>query len=171
VEHPGLTPDLRPWRTAAVAATAVAGIELVVLLVIGVALLAKPVAAEVKRQAEARALAPIAAPKAQRPKRKPVPAARLSRGNTAVLVLNGNGRNGAAAVEADRVRVKGYRIAAVGDAPHRGYTRSLVMFRKGFAGEAHRLARDLGIRIVGPLDGVKARDLSGAHAVVVVGER
>jgi hypothetical protein len=170
VEHPGLTPDLRPWRTAAVAATAVASIELVVLLVIGVALLAKPVAAEVKRQAEAHALAPIA-PKVVRPKVKPVPAARLSRGNTAVLVLNGNGRNGAAAVEADRVRVKGYRIAAVGDAPHRGYTRSLVMFRKGFAGEAHRLARDLRIRIVGPLDGVRPRDLSGAHAVVVVGER
>jgi hypothetical protein len=88
-----------------------------------------------------------------------------------VLVLNGNGRNGAAAVEADRVRVKGYRIAAVGDAPHRGYTRSIVMFRKGFAGEAQRLARDLRIRIVGPLDGVRLRDLSGAHAVVVVGER
>ena len=34
-----------------------------------------------------------------------------------MLVLNGNGTTGAAAVEAERVRAKGYRIASVGDAP------------------------------------------------------
>ena len=96
---------------------------------------------------------------------------RLKRADTAVLVLNGNGRNGAAAVEADRVRVRGYRIAAVADAPHRDYARSIVMFRHGFAGEAHRLARDLRIGIVGPLDGIRAGDLHGAHAVIVVGAR
>ena len=43
------------------------------------------------------------------------------------------------------------------------------MYRKGFEGEGRRLARDLGIRIVGPLDGLRTSQLHGAHAVVVVG--
>jgi LytR cell envelope-related transcriptional attenuator len=170
VEHPVLASDIRPWRTAAVVASAVAVVELLALLVIGLAMLAKPVAAEVKRQAAARAFAPAPVAK-RRPKPKPVAAPRLARSDTAVLVLNGNGRNGAAALEADRVRVKGYRIAAVADAPRRDYARTLVMFRAGFAGEAHRLARDLRIAIVGPLDGVRTGSLQGAHAIIVVGAR
>ena len=170
MEHPVLASDIRPWRTAAVVASAVAVVELLALLVIGLAMLAKPVAAEVKRQAAARAFAPAPVAK-KRPKPKPVAAPRLARSDTAVLVLNGNGRNGAAALEADRVRVKGYRIAAVADAPRRDYARTIVMFRAGFAGEAHRLARDLRIGIVGPLDGVRSGSLQGAHAVIVVGAR
>ena len=169
MDQPALAPDLRPWRTAAVVAGAVAIVELVVLLVIGVALVAQPVAAEVKKQAAARAFAPAPVAKPKRPKQRPVAAPRLRRGDTAVLVLNGNGRSGAAAIEAERVRGKGYRIASVADAPRRDYARSLVMFRPGFAGEAHRLARDLRIRIVGPLDGIGVRGLQGAHAVVVIG--
>jgi hypothetical protein len=43
------------------------------------------------------------------------------------------------------------------------------MYRAGFAPEALRLARDLGIRMVGPLDGIRSGQLGGAHAVVVVG--
>jgi hypothetical protein len=169
VEHPGLATDLRPWRTAAVVASAVAVVELIVLLVLGVVLLAKPVAAQVKKQAAAQVFAPAPKAKVKRPKPKPIAAPKLKRGDTAVLVLNGNGQNGAAAVEAQRVRGKGYRIAAVADAPRRDYARSLVMFRRGFAGEAHRLAKDLRIRIVGPLDGIGVRELQGAHAVVVIG--
>jgi hypothetical protein len=44
-----------------------------------------------------------------------------------------------------------------------------VMFRPGFKTEAQRLARDLGLKRVGPLDGVRARDLQGAHVALVVG--
>jgi hypothetical protein len=43
------------------------------------------------------------------------------------------------------------------------------MYRPGHRGEAMRLARDLRIRIVGPLDGMSVRDLMGAHVAVVVG--
>jgi hypothetical protein len=167
VEHPGLATDLvRPWRTAAVVASAVAAVELVVLLVLGVALLAKPVAAHVRKAAEARVFAP---PKPAKPKRQPVGAPRLGRGDTSVLVLNGNGRTGAAAVEAANVRAKGYRISSVGDAGRRDYRRSLVMYRPGFAAEGRRLAKDLQIRVVGPLDGIGRRAMAGAHVVVVVG--
>jgi hypothetical protein len=86
-----------------------------------------------------------------------------------VLVLNGNGRTGAAAVEAENVRAKGYRISSVGDAGRRDYRRSLVMYRPGFAAEGRRLAKDLHIRVVGPLDGIGRRAIAGAHVVVVVG--
>jgi hypothetical protein len=43
------------------------------------------------------------------------------------------------------------------------------MYRRGFEGEGVRLARDLGVKIVAPLDGLRVRDLRGAHAVFVVG--
>jgi len=160
-------PDVRPWRTTAYVAVAVAVVELVVLLVLGTAMLAKPVADRVKEAALTEALAPPVA----KPKVTPLGAPTLERSETAVLILNGNGRNGAASVESDRVRAKGYQVAAVTDAPRHDYARSLVMFRPGFAPEAHRLARDLKIRIVGPLDGLRPAALSGAHAVVVIGLR
>ena len=86
-----------------------------------------------------------------------------------VLVLNGNGRQGAAASTAARVSHRGYKIGGVANAPRSDFTRSLVMYRKGFEGEGRRLARDLGIGIVGPLDGLRISQLHGANAVVVVG--
>ena len=43
------------------------------------------------------------------------------------------------------------------------------MTRTGFEGEGRRLGRDLGIGIVGPLDGLRTAQLHGAHAVVVIG--
>jgi hypothetical protein len=168
VDHPGVASDLvRPWRTAAVVASAVAALELVVLLVVLIAFLARPVSEHVRKAAEQRVLAPVAV---KQPKAPPVGAPRLARGDTAVLVLNGNGRTGAAASEADRVRSKGYRVASVGDAPRRDHTRSLVMYRPGYAADGRRLAKALGIRVVGPLDGMRLGALQGAHAVVVVGD-
>ena len=167
MESTAFIADVRPWRTAAVVASAVAAVELLVLLVIGVALLAKPVAEHVKEAAVARALAPPV----HKPKVVPLGAPRLERSETAVLILNGNGRTGAASTAADRVRGKGYQVASVGDAPRRDYARSLIMFRPGFAPEAHRLAKDLKIRIVGPLDGLRPAALQGAHTVLVLGLR
>ena len=43
------------------------------------------------------------------------------------------------------------------------------MYRKGYAPEAQRLAKDLRLRIVGPLDGLRPAELMGAHVAVVVG--
>ena len=97
------------------------------------------------------------------------PAAHLGRTKVTVLVLNGNGRQGAAAATASRVSRRGYKIGGVANAPSSDFTRSLVMYRRGFEGEGRRLARDLGIGIVGPLDGLRTSQLHGANAVVVVG--
>ena len=166
---------IRPWRTAALVACAVAAIELLILVVVGGALIAKPSTAgttrpTAKHQAatasSARRAKAVAAVKKQR---AAIPAAHLARRKVSVLVLNGNGRQGAAAATASRVSRRGYRIGGVANAPSSDFTRSLVMYRRGFEGEGRRLARDLGIRIVGPLDGLRVSQLHGSHAVVVVG--
>ena len=93
----------------------------------------------------------------------------LPRRNVKVVVLNGNGRQGAAAAAASRVSRRGYRIGVVGNAPSHDYPRSIVMYRGGFAAEGRRLARDLGVSIVSPLDGLRPGQLSGAHAVLILG--
>jgi hypothetical protein len=166
VEHS--LPQLRtPWRTATLVACAVAALELVVLVVLGVALLAEPVSRHVTKAAEQKVLAPVV----KKPEATPVVGApKLSRAETSVLVLNGNGRPGAAATAAERVRGIGYTIGSVGNAPRSDFTRSLVMYRPGHEAEGKRLARDLRLKIVGPLDGLKPRELLGAHVALVIGE-
>jgi hypothetical protein len=49
------------------------------------------------------------------------------------------------------------------------YSRSIVMYRPGYEGEGRRLARDLGVRMVGPLDGMRPVQLHGAQAVLILG--
>jgi LytR cell envelope-related transcriptional attenuator len=166
VEH-SLTQVRSPWRTATLVASAVAAVELVVLVALGVALLAKPVSEHVRQAAEQQVLAPVAK---QKPKRTlSVRAPKLTRAETSVTVLNGHGRAGAAAESADSVRRFGYTIGTVGNAPRTDVTRTIVMYRDGYRPEATRLAKDLGVKIVGPLDGLKPADLLGAHVALVVG--
>jgi hypothetical protein len=160
---------VRPWRTAACIAGAVALIELGLLLAIGGGTLARAVSERVQHEARERVLAP-SSPPAKPPRRHVVkiPAAELPRTRTTVLVLNGNGRTGAAAAAASRVHGRGYRIGAVANAP-REVRRSIVMYRPGFAGEGHRLGRDLGVTLVGPLDGMRVRALGRAQLVFILG--
>ena len=174
MEH-SLAPSLdvvRPWRTATIIASAVAAIELVALIAVGIVMLGKPVASHVRTAASEKVFAPEKPERAKaKPKRKtaPLPAPELSRAQTTVLVLNGNGVTGAAAAASARVRAAGYLVGSVGNAPRSNYTRSLVMYRPGFAPEARRLARDLHLRIVGPLDGLRKKQLMGAHVALVLG--
>ena len=157
-----------PWRTATLVACAIAAVELVLLLLLAVSLLAEPVARHVTQTAEAKAFAPVA-PKRKATAKGAAAEPRLSRAQVSVIVLNGNGRTGAAASTAEQTRALGYTIGNVGNAPRSDYTRSLVMYRKGYAPEAQRLARDLKLKIVAPLDGLKPAELLGAHVAVVIG--
>ena len=43
------------------------------------------------------------------------------------------------------------------------------MYAPGFEGEGRRLARDLGVKVVGPLDGMKRSALHGGQLAVVLG--
>jgi hypothetical protein len=159
---PSLDALVRPWRTATVVVSLVAAAELVVLVVAGIALLGKPLARHVRAAANEEVLGT--------PKTKPArtsPA--LPRARTRVVVLNGNGVAGAAGATADRVRSRKYRIASVGNASRTDYATSIVMYRPGRRREAERLARDLRIDVVAPLDGIRVKSLRKAHAVLIVG--
>ena len=163
---------VRPWRTATLVVAGVAAVELVLLVMIGGALVAKPHATAHKRSTASK---PVSTKSAAKPaaagptKARAVAAAELPRRKVKVVVLNGNGRQGAAAAAASRVSRKGYRIGLVANAPSHDYATSLVMYRRGFEGEGQRLARDLGVKVVGPLDGVRPNQLHGAQAVLILG--
>ena len=172
MDHPLQAPDalVRPWRTATYAAVAVAAAELLLLLVIGGGKLTGFVADRIEVAAQEQATAPQRQQQTRRATRKPASAAAVtrSRAQTVVLVLNGNGRTGAAASAASRVHTRGYKIGAVTNAPHQ-VSRSIVMYKPGFAGEGRRLGRDLGVRLVTPLDGMRAGQLGRAHVVFILG--
>lgn len=174
-----LDAGVRPWRTATFVAATLAAVELVALLAIGVVSLG-PTVLDWTKSSDRRAKAAPAPRVEKKAVAKPAPvtrvkqatapaAAQLSRARTSVLVLNGNGVAGAAAAEADAVRARKYRIAAVGNAPRADYGRSLVMYRPGYRGEGLRLGRDIGIRLVTPLDGLRRSQLEGAQVAVIIG--
>ena len=173
VDHPASLELVRPWRTATLVATGIAAVELLLLIGAGMILVgkslaphghaahraatSKPKPAAVRKQAAAKPHAPAkVAPK-------------LPRAKTHVIVLNGNGLQGAASAEAALVEARGYRIAKVGNAARLGYAKTLVMYRPGFAGEAQRFGHDLNLGLVEPLDGMKPAQLHGAHLVVILG--
>jgi hypothetical protein len=162
VEHAFPSPPGHPWRTIAVVAAGIATLELLGLVVVGVALIARPVMHRARAEASG---APAEHRQAAKTPSRPL----LPRGSTSVAVLNGNGLAGAAAAQASRVRARGYLVGEVGNAPRSGYGHSVVMYRAGRRPEALRLARDLRIRLVSPLDGLRPRDLLGAQLAVVVG--
>lgn len=175
MDHPAPSPQpVRPWRIATLVATAVAGLELVLLIVAAMILVGKSVAPHVHAAAAHEALAPKPAATAtpapaEKPFRPPHVAAKLSRAQTGVLVLNGNGVQGAAAEAASLVKARGYLVKEVGNAPRTGFARSAVMYRPGFRPEAVRFARDLNVSFVEPLDGMKPRQLQGGHLVLILG--
>lgn len=170
MDAPLVAPDslVRPWKRATILASLIAAIELVALVGAGVLLLAKPLAHIVRKQAEVHALAP-AKHVATIPHTVLPTIPKVSRSETGVLVLNGNGRNGAASTEAATLRGLGYLISGTGNAPRHDYASTVVMFRPGFHAEALRLARDLKLKVVGPLDGLRPGQLMGADLVVLLG--
>ena len=86
-----------------------------------------------------------------------------------MIILNGNGRNGAAAagsLEAPRVRLRDRRHRERAPPGLRGHSRHVP---PGFRAEGLRLARDLKVKVVGPLDGLKPAALMGGQLAVVLG--
>jgi len=92
-----------------------------------------------------------------------------ARSQVRVLVLNANGVQGAAHVEAARLQALGYPISGASNAPSHHYAQSMVMFVPGYLKEARRLAHDAGIRLVAPVDGLTPSTLSASRLVVLLG--
>jgi hypothetical protein len=158
-----------PWRTATVVVGAVAAVELVALIGIG----ATHVAASLRTHATpAPAHAAKAAPRVHEHviKVRALPPHPLrARGRLSVLVLNGNGVNGAAGAEAVRLQSLGYGSSRSEDAPRHDYARSMVLYLPGYAKEARRLGHDARVRLIAPVDGMRKGQLKGSQLVVVLG--
>jgi hypothetical protein len=172
VDAPLLTPHelVRPWQRATAVAAAIAAIELVLLIGGGVFLLAKPISRAIQKEA-ARAVA-------TRPTKQPRQAARHAtappakvrpRGQVRIMVFNGNGVNGAAGSTAAHLHGLGYPIAGTANASRQDYATSVVMYRPGFRAEGLRLAHEMGVNVVGPLDGIGGAALHGGDLAVIVG--
>jgi hypothetical protein len=174
VEHAPSLARPFPWRTATLVVGAVAAIELVALALIGgtrIAHLFQPLVHSPVASANAAAQPAHRTAAHVKPLKLPaVPTHRLlPRSRVSVLVLNGNGTQGAAATEAARIQSRGYPLPAAKNAVRHDYARSMVLFRPGYAVEARRLARDAGIRLVSPVDGVGKAQLRGSPLVVILG--
>ncbi|HEY7004413.1 MAG TPA: LytR C-terminal domain-containing protein [Gaiellaceae bacterium] len=178
MDHPADYTPIQPWRTAAMIATVVAVIELFILLMIAFLVGAKAFSShtETATVAAIKRAAPNASGNDTAAKSEPSgkpekakPKGPLPRGRTTVVVLNGNGIPGAAAVSADKVHSFHYVVTATGNAPRTDFSRSVVMFRPGFKPAAQRLAKDVGVKRVSPLDGITKGDLQGAQIALIIG--
>jgi LytR cell envelope-related transcriptional attenuator len=155
VEH--VQPFQRPFpRNATALATG---------LLVAVALLVGAGFALLHRQSGADA----AARTARVPKGK-IPSTPLrSRSRISVLVLNGNGIEGAAGGKATDMLAIGYGHVVAGDAPNLDYARSLVLYRPGWQREAQRLSVDAGIPTVAPLDGRPTSTYAHVPLLLILG--
>lgn len=163
MEHAQPIPQGFPWRAATLVVGAVAAIELIILLGIVIAH-----AAPKHRAVTTGATAHVV--QHATPKAPPVPTHPLrARAAVHVLVLNGNGVQGAAATTAARLQVEGYRISGARNAERHNYAQSMVLYVPGWIKEARRLAHDTGVRLVAPVDGLRPGTLKGSKLVVVLG--
>jgi hypothetical protein len=159
VEHAQRFDRPIPWRPAALVALAAALVGLTILFVLVAGRLVHA------HRAAAQASETTTAAAQQHPA---VPSGPLRpRSRVSVLVLNGNGASGVAGATATQLLGHGYRSATATNAPIDDYATSLVLYRRGWAGEALRLARDAGIRVVSPLDG-RLPAGSGRYQVVLI---
>jgi LytR cell envelope-related transcriptional attenuator len=168
LDYPAPSPQgATPWRRATLIASTIAAAELAVIVVAGVAVFGKTVAKHVEKAAVARVYAPVRTTTGT-PLDAPAGAARLPRSQTVVTVLNGGSVSGAARGQADTLRGLGYIVGQVGNAPHPAL-HTVVEYLPGYRGEAARLAHDLKVKTVAPLDGLKKSDLLGAQVALILG--
>jgi hypothetical protein len=169
VDHVQDIPSPFPWRAAAVLAAGVALVELVALIAIGLVHLAPKATAEPTPKTAASVVRPRHV-HVRVVHKVHVPSVPLRpRSHVRVLVLNGNGVGGAASSEAARLEAQGYRIGGATNAERHDYARSMVMFVPGWAKEARRLAHDVGVRMVAPVDGLHPAQLRGSGVVLLLG--
>jgi hypothetical protein len=95
--------------------------------------------------------------------------ARIQPGEVEVAVLNGTAVAGLAATYGDRVEGKGFELGAVSNTSS-SFADSVVMFQRGHKPEAQKVAKQLGIDKLAPMNGEVQSVASGADVAVVVGE-
>jgi hypothetical protein len=86
-----------------------------------------------------------------------------------VTVLNGTATEGLAGTYGGKVENKGFRLGAVSNT-QQSFESSVVMFERGHAPEARKVARQLGISKVDLMSSEVKSASAGANVAVVVGE-
>jgi hypothetical protein len=86
-----------------------------------------------------------------------------------VTVLNGTATAGLAATYGDKVESKGFNLGAVSNTDQ-SFATSVVMFERGHAPEARKVAKQLGISKVELMSSEVKSAAAGADVAVVVGE-
>jgi hypothetical protein len=90
-------------------------------------------------------------------------------GEIEVTVLNGTAVPGLAASYGNKVQRKGFKLGAVTNSSA-SFAESVVMYKRGHAPEARRVAKDLGIKQVRPMTSDIGSVSAGAPVSVIVGE-
>ena len=177
MDHPAPLAHENPWRSTALVAAGIAALELLLIVVLAFGIVVRPLlhrdsgSPAATKAVKAEAAATPAKTSTKTAAAKPAQPTVLARTKTRVLILNGNGRSGAASEKASYVMTKGYPIAATANAPRSDFARSLVMYRPGHEAEAKRFGKDFGIARVSPLDGLSKQDLQGAVLVLIIGQQ
>jgi hypothetical protein len=96
-------------------------------------------------------------------------AAKMKPSEIEVTVLNGTATAGLAATYGDKVNGKGFHLGAVSNTDQ-SYETSVVMFERGHAPEARKVAKQLGISQVELMSSEVESASAGANVAVVVGE-
>lgn len=164
--------SVESWRRATFVTAAIASVELLLLIGIGVALFGGSVLHAVRGGTHARSGVATASVRPHAVRTRPIVKAAapvLPRDRVGIMVLNGNGENGAAARAAGQLHRLGYRIAGTANAARMNYAMSIVLYRPGYRAEGLRLARELRVRVVGPLDGLRPPALRGGELAVILG--
>ncbi len=86
-----------------------------------------------------------------------------------VTVLNGTATDGLAGTYGDKVENKGFRLGAVSNT-EQSFETSVVMFERGHAPEARKVAKQLGIAKLDLMSSEVKSASAGANVAVVVGE-
>lgn len=117
---------------------------------------------------------PVVGSETAAPAEKPaVPAPPVA--ETPMAIWNGFGAAGIAAETARQLTLGGYPIAAVGDAPTRGYEKTYVMYKPTDpAGEsaARNVIKTLKLKnaVAQPMDGLSDEQLQGARLLVILAD-
>ena len=96
-------------------------------------------------------------------------AAKVKPGEIDVTVLNGTSVAGLAATFGDEVESKGFNLGAVTNSSS-SFEESVVMFKPGHKTEARKVAKQLGISKLQPMNGEIESVSAGADVAVIVGE-
>jgi hypothetical protein len=90
-------------------------------------------------------------------------------GDVTVAVLNGTSVPGLAAKVGDDVRVNGFELGTVSNS-RRQFDQTVVMYESHQQRAAKKVAHDLGVKPVQPIDRATQRIADGADVVVIAGE-